>query len=487
MGKLHEDLFHAFVVELSEFRASARRVYDRLRAERGLSAVVVDRLLGLKSKPPEACAEDVLTALGCDGRAWHEYWLKEDGARFIAVLDRLPEGSPLAHRVWTDLIAVVKPDTFADPEQSAIGSLAAISGQFPKSLTREQKERLDAWSAINLAFASPPKTQAAGEARTLASACREVGATREDLAEQWFKRHVLTGAKTRRNEGQGGEVRPDRCSAITSHQNPAFTQGLKLANNIKNETLRGECKTEIFTAVVPNEKRDDFAGSYEGELIETSIRPGPKVDLLQRAKEKTTAAKSVASGSRLSRPDASSIWPFVGGIACTLLLLALLFPFISSASGRISTWWHADEIAKAAEAGKKEEEERRAELTRLETKIGSLQGETKEKDSRINEIELKLRDTKKLLEAANQARPAQITPPAANNGSTSPPPKPEEARDVKTNDSEMINRLFKAIVVERPLSETREFALAVEYAKELQKRGSEGRLGSSFSLESKIS
>ena len=204
---LPEDRFHVFVSELPNFELR-KAVYERLRSHEGAAKTLVDRLIRLRARLPEKCAEEVLSAIGCDEPAWRQYWSKNECAAFGAVLKMLPPDSSLARRLWDGVLAGVTADNFVDGQASGLGTIVDIGQRFPDSLTREQSEHWIAAGAINLEFASPPKSPAAGKAASMENACRAVGVTGEAVARSWFRGARLDRKKKRRDEGSGREIRP---------------------------------------------------------------------------------------------------------------------------------------------------------------------------------------------------------------------------------------------------------------------------------------
>ncbi len=194
LGELPDDQFHAFAVALAGFE-NRKSVYDRLKAARGSSKVLVDRLIRLRARLPESCVEDVLSALNCDEASWHDHWLKDGGANFAAMLEHVASDAGLARRIWQGLLGRMTPENFADGEASGIDVLEEIARRYPNSLSRDQLERLESWNAIKQAFvSSDTKAPAANRAANLASACRAANIKREDLAAQWFDTHILTAS-----------------------------------------------------------------------------------------------------------------------------------------------------------------------------------------------------------------------------------------------------------------------------------------------------
>ena len=138
---LQEDHFHAFVSDLPNFD-NRKAVYDRLRSARGLSKVLVERLIRLRTRLPESRVEEVLAAIGCDDPAWHEYWLKGEGTNLAALFGtrrrRLGTGPSHLRRIDPRVTA----ETFVDAQASGLGELAEIGRRFPNSLSASSK---NAW------------------------------------------------------------------------------------------------------------------------------------------------------------------------------------------------------------------------------------------------------------------------------------------------------------------------------------------------------
>ncbi len=388
LGDLPEDQFHGFATALPGFE-NRKSVYDRLRSARGACKVLVDRLIRLRSRVPDTCVEDVLSALGCDDPSWHDYWLKAGGTNFAAVLELLASDSALARRIWNGLLARVTPDNFADAEASGIEALAEIAGRYPDSLSREQLERLEGWNAINREFVSPStKTQPAVRAANLASACRAVNVKREELADQWFRTQILS-ASSPADLKQRSEHFGRTLVGFFETEDAAAAQALGLANGIEKREQRRRCMTALFQAIVSGENHDRLARRFENFLRETDIRPAPEVDLLQNGKRGGRGGGGTGWGFgryRLSRQATRYVAVFASGAACAILLMLVLFPWVTNVMSSLSSWRQPKEAAGAALAESKAQQELLAERDRNK----DLRAKLREKDKEIEGLELKL-------------------------------------------------------------------------------------------------
>ena len=372
LSELHEDFFHAFIAELPGSE-HCTRVHDRLRADKGICTVLVDRLIRLRSKAPEPGVENLLSALGCDQPAWHDYWLKNEGANLVAALERLSDDSPLARRLWANLIARVTLENFASGGESGIGPLVAIRDRFARPLAVEQQERLDGWNAINLAFVNPPPTQPPGAARALASACRAVGAAREELAEQWFRTRVITAQKISEAKEKSEKLGRSLLGFYETEES-AFAQALKLADEVRNEQVRAGARrrfsrqsSRMKTAINSRESSKASSSRHRSGLR-------PEVDLRQKAPRKAAGRKGVGFGRfRLSEQATRYVLAFAGGAACTVLLMIVLSSLLANALSSVSARWRPTNPAQATDAEQKAKQELDSELAEKNRKLGESQ------------------------------------------------------------------------------------------------------------------
>jgi GTPase-associated protein 1, N-terminal domain type 2 len=434
LADLPEDQFHAFATALPGFE-SRKSVYDRLRSTRGSSKALVDRLLRLRSRLPESCVEDVLSALACDESAWHDYWLKGGGTNFAALLGRLPSDSGLARRIWNGLLGRVTAENFADDEASEIESLAGIAGRYPGSLLREQQERLESWKAIKEEFAGPAtKSPPAVRSANLASACRTVNVKREDLAERWFRTHILTAsspAELKEHSEQFGNA----LVGFFETEDAACAQALELANGPEKRELRRRCTSAMFKAIVSAENHDRLARKFESLLRETDIRPAPEVDLLQRGKRGGRTGKGLGIGRYRVSPQATRYaGVFLGGAASALLLMLLLFPLVTNVMTSLASWWQPNGAAQAVDAEKKAQQDLRAERNRNEQLLAELQ----DKDKKIEDLEA-------VLGEMRSAAAADAAPATKNR------PKTIRTADTKTA-NEGKDTKGKSLPLETPIS-----------------------------------
>ena len=178
---ISEDQFRAFVAELEHFD-HREPLLARIRSDDKLGRRIVDRLLETRPKAPVQWTEKLLLSARCDELAWLEYWLK--GKHFVdllAILDTQSHESQLARRVWDGMVARINADNFDDTGLSEwIEWLVKTSQRFPRSLTREQADRLESWYSLGNHFVAP--TQAQGTAAKLQAASKVVGESPEKLA-----------------------------------------------------------------------------------------------------------------------------------------------------------------------------------------------------------------------------------------------------------------------------------------------------------------
>ena len=430
LSELHEDFFHAFIAELPGSE-HCTRVHDRLRADKGICTVLVDRLIRLRSKAPEPGVENLLSALGCDQPAWHDYWLKNEGANLVAALERLSDDSPLARRLWANLIARVTLENFASGDESGIGPLVAIRDRFARPLAVEQQERLDGWNAITLAFVNPPPTQPPGAARALASACRAVGAAREELAEQWFRARVITAQKISEAKEKSEKLGRSLLGFYETEES-AFAQALKLADEVRNEQVRALCKETLFTTIVSNENSDKFARKFEGKLVETSIRPAPEVDLRQKAPRKAASRKGVGFGRfRLSEQATRYVLAFAGGAASTVLLMIVLSSLLANALSSVSARWQSGGSAQVADAATEEKKELESELRRT---LAEVREELRTSKAENANLAIQLSQATKRIENAPSA-PGASAGKQVKSGETSTTKQSEDANGAKKPNS----------------------------------------------------
>jgi GTPase-associated protein 1, N-terminal domain type 2 len=483
---LQEDHFHAFVNELPNFD-NRRSVYDRLRAAKGSSTVLVDRLIRLRSRLPEACVEEVLSAVGCDDPGLHDYWLKGGGINFAALLERLSSDSPLARRLWNGLLARLTTQTFVDAQASGIGVLAELGGRFQGSLSREQQERLEGWRAIHLAFVSPgSKTQAAETAPGLASACRAVNVTREDLVEQWFATHVSTALNTTELR-EKAENFGQTLLGFFETEDAACAQALKLADGLQGREQRRRCMTALWNAIVSDENHDRLARTFESKLRETEIRPGPEVDLLLRGKR--GLRKGPGFGRYRLSPEATPrVVAFVSGAAFAALLMVVLLPLFWDYMTSLWSSKKLDETALALDTARKESRRLEGELEDSKKQLAEHRKQLEDDESRNKAPEDQVKTAGQKV--AKPADPRAVSPPAvaeraATKEDSALPPGGAKtlspaagssttgvgnSQEGRPGESVMIRDLFRTIVVDRPLAHDRDFARALELTKELEER-----------------
>ncbi len=496
---LQEDHFHAFIVDLPIFD-NRKAVYDRLRSARGLSKVLVDRLIRLRGRLPESRVEEVLSAIGCDDPVWHDYWIKGEGTNFAALLERIGSDSALARRIWSGLIARVTAKNFVDAQESGLGVLVDVRARFPNSLSREQQERLDAWNAVNLEFASPPKTQPADKASSLAAACRAIDVPREDLAQSWFRTHVSTAASPAELKDKAEKFGRTLIGFFET-EDAACERALELSAGLEARELRRRCMTALFDAIVSDDNRDRVASRFESELLASGIRPEPVVDLLQRRKRGGGQKRPGFGRFRLSPQATRSVLLFASGAIFAAVLMLVLLPLFWNG---MTSWWSSnkpDETELALDAATKEGKRLKEELESSQEVAARVRKQLEDREA-WNKV---LEDQ---LEAASQGvvkpgdrssisppRIANIAPmgqhsPTATADSAPPPDRSNHGAaavpEADPTSSSTVRKLFNAIVLDRPLRDEREFAQARELAKEIQKRSLSGTQAAGVSVVERL-
>ncbi len=467
---LQEDHFHAFIADLPIFD-SRKAVYDRLRSARGLSKALVDRLIRLRGRLPESRVEEVLSAIGCDDPVWHDYWIKGEGANFAALLERVGSDSALARRIWSGLIARVTAKNFVDAQESGLGVLVDMRARYPNSLSREQQERLDAWNAVNLEFASPPKTQPADKASNLAAACGAIDVPREDLAQSWFRTHVSTAASPAELKDKAEKFGRTLIGFFETEE-AACERALELSAGLEARELRRRCMTALFDAIVSDENRDRLASRFENELLASGIRPEPVVDLLQRRKRGGGQKRPGFGLFRLSPQATRSVLLFASGAFFAALLMVVLLPLFWNG---VAAWWSSnkpDETELALGAARKEGKRLKDELESSQEVAARVRKQLEDREA-WNQV---LEDQ---LEAAGQRAvkpvdPSFVGPPESTDRA---PAKQDSVRapDGGTRDplpwqTVMMGDLVRVALIERPLANDRDFARTLELTKELEER-----------------
>jgi WD40 repeat protein len=447
---LSEDRFHAFVSELPNFELR-KPVYERLRSDGALTKVFVDRLIRLRTTLPEKCAEEVLSAVRCDDSAWREYWLKNEGNHFAAVLKNLAPNSQLSRRLWDGMLAQVTAESFADSGASKIGTLVEFGKRFPDSLSREQIAQLDSWSEINLEFASPPKSLPAGKSASLTQACRAVGVTREVLTQSWFRVHVLNAKKSAEMKERAAKFGRSVLGFYET-EDAACEQALKLANEVKNGELCRLCKTELFTAIASVENRDRLARKFDYELRETDIRPHSEVELRPSGRRAASGGRGLGVG-RLRLPAKATPYAmaFLGGVLFGGVLLLLVPPMFAHVMTNFTGWSNAGDLA----AEQKARQALEARMTRANEDLEESRQETKKQKSLVADRESEVDDLNhKLNESAAALKEAQAAAEVAKKQMavvTPPTPTPGTARATAPN-AESIKKQLDELIVDKPLN-----------------------------------
>ncbi len=305
---LGDEPFQAMLAELASF-SHKEAVFDHLRSSPDMIRALVERLLQSRAKVPPAQVEDILSGMRCDEAIGHGFWLQDK--HLAGLLDRLESDSKLSRRLWAGLIARITAENFTSSGMAAeMETLAAARDKFPSSLTPEDRERLDGWTALRAHFAAPQKDPAPGTAARLRKACEAVGQSREILTREWFHKRVLTASgdleRKRRNETLGLVL-----LGFYETEDSAKHAARKLAGDVPDAEQRRLCEVDLRNAILS-----------EGS-----------------GQEKGHGRKSLNQW----KPYAAA---FAAGCVLTLLLMLLLAPVLMVASGYASAWWQPKAVAK---------------------------------------------------------------------------------------------------------------------------------------------
>ena len=332
---ISEDEFRSFLAELEHFD-HREALLARIRTDDKLARRIVDRLLETRPKVPAEWIEKLLLSARCDELAWLEYWLK--GKHFIdllTLLDTESNESQLTRRVWDGMVARINADNFDDTSLSEwIEGLVKTSQQFPRSLTREQADRLESWYSLGNHFFAP--TQAHGTAANLQAACKVVGESPEKLAERRLRKWVI-GASSDLDRAKKDKRLGQALLGFYEDKERACAVALQIAGRLPDSERSRECKIDLFNVIVPetDQDREPLVRRHLAELADTPIQPRIDVDLRGvRSRAKVDARGSKGYLSRL-KPYAAA---FAGGCVFMLVLILVLLPAINGNWPNFTSW-----------------------------------------------------------------------------------------------------------------------------------------------------
>ena len=304
-------------------RRFPRRARDLPRSHVRVRAVRLDRaglrpparLAAAQAPPAEITAttfEAVLTFLGADTPAWSPFWL--EGKNLASLLERLAPGSKLSAAVWAALASRLGPDPLDLRDRTAeLSTLDAALDAFPDSVPPEVRNRVDAWSSLNLLVNHPELRSRPPDALT--RHCATVKLSRTALAERVLRRRVAPAAVGKARNGQVAAY-ATMLKRLYGTADGAFPAALKAADSaIPDDDLRNELKNALFLAIADPADRDSLYRRNARDLSEIAYKP-------PLAKAPQTGLKKSGRPTRESRFLDRALFLLAGaGLAASVVAL----------------------------------------------------------------------------------------------------------------------------------------------------------------------
>ena len=389
------------------------------------------------------------------------------------LFERVGGDSALARRIFGGLIARVTAETFVDAQASGLGELAEIGRRFPNSLSREQQERLEAWNAINLEFASPPKTQPADKASSLASACRAVDVAPDDLAQSWFRTHVSTAQTTTELKDKAEKFgrtllgffgsEDAACAGPQAGRRPG---GSRAASPLDDRTLESD-------------RLGRKPRSFGEQVRKRTPRHRDPARASRRFAREGERGRRKGSGSgrfRLSPQATRSLLMFASGATFATLMMVVLLPLFWNS---MTSWWSSnkpDENERALDAAKREGQRLKDKLETSKELVTRVRKQLEDREAWNQFLEDQLETASQTV--AKPGNASIVRPPASTDRA---PANQDSESGARGNTREplpsptvTVGDLLKVILIERPLASDRDFARTLELIKEFEDRGLAG-------------
>ena len=457
-----DDQFREFVTQLERF-PDRDSVFAKVVSDSDLSRALVGRLIQPPSQVSPGWFEELLSATRCDDSNWHKYWLKEK--RLEGLLERLGISSALSRRIWDGLVARITPDNFDDSTLSPeLETLCAAARRFPATLSPEQQKRLIGWETLSTHFASPQNTP---ETRTkLTAACEAVGQDFDSLAERWLHNHVDAShddlERKRHNERLARALR-----GFHEDEESTCAVALKLAQTVRDPNLRRLSTEDLFKAIVSKPNWNRLVQRHHREINGTSIAPLSLSRSKGQAGVKT--GKRLSLGRRRLPPELSrALIPFLSGCAFTAVLLLVLW-FAKTGDLTISRSQPeqtTNTSSRSEHTNGPVNESRGVDGQDVKTEsVRQLQDKLNKTQDELVKARAELKKLRESALVAPVPPPAQGENRASNTAIKDPEsvptsPKSEVPPSGADDNSDLVLRLFGALVRDRPLRRLNDLELA---------------------------